>query len=90
MHIEPRLERVGKGFFDLPFPGGEKKGIHARELNKCRQAHISFFFHPREKVGRKTPAPLFQAEIRVSKTRRRKAETGPGGRHPMITSIGPH
>ena len=48
----------------------------------------SFFFHPREKVGRKTPAPLFRAEIRVSKTRRREAETGLGGRHPITT--GPH
>ena len=49
---------------------------------------IAFFFRPREKVGRKTPAPLFRAEIRVSKTRRREAETGLGGRHPITT--GPH
>ena len=38
------------------------------------------FFHPQEKVGRKTPAPLFRAEIRVAKTRRREVETGLRGR----------
>ena len=28
-------------------------------------AKLGFFFHPREKVGRKTPAPLLRAEIRA-------------------------
>ena len=60
--------------------------FHPRE--KVPYLCYYYFFHPREKVGRKTPAPLFRAEIRVSKTRRREAETGLGGRHPITT--GPH